>query len=120
MGESSADNRGKRRYVVNRGTHGLQGVEWLRPTSDDAIGDHFVHDDDGIDDPVTLCDKCAEYSREMDERDGRRMGGKSVDFWREIGEKRMNDGFRGNDEEGKMEGKHVIVDETHAEEGVEE
>ena len=46
---------GKRGDVVNRGTHGLQGIDWLGPTSDDAIGDHLMHDDDGIDDPVALC-----------------------------------------------------------------
>ena len=92
---------GKRRYVVNRGTHGLQGVERLGPTGDDAVGDHFVHDDDRIDDPVALCEKGAKEPREVDEERG-------------------DNSFRGNYEEGKMEGKHMIVDETHAEEGMKE
>lgn len=111
---------GKRRYVVNRGTHGLQGVERLGPTGDDAVGDHFVHDDDGIDDPVALCEKGAKEPREVDERDGGRIDGKRVDLGCEIGEERGDNSFRGNDEEGKMEGKHMIVDETHAEEGMKE
>ena len=56
----------------------------------------------------------------MDERDGGGVGGKGVNFWSEIGEKSVDDGFRGNNEKRKMEGKHGVVDKTHAEERVEE
>lgn len=102
------------------GRMGCQGVERLGPTGDDAVGDHFVHDDDGIDDPVALCEKGAKEPREVDERDGGRIDGKRVDLGCEIGEERGDNSFRGNYEEGKMEGKHMIVDETHAEEGMKE